>query len=371
MNSINFDYKKLEKFCTDAFIGFGFSETEAKQITDVLLLADLYGIESHGLQRLSRYHTFIKNGLIKVDGKPEVVFETPVSAVIDGHAGMGQVISVFATELAIKKAKQSGIAFVSVRNSNHYGIAGYYTKMAVEKGFMAFSTTNTEPIAVPTNSRETLLGTNPIAFAMPAEPYNFWYDAATTVVSRGKLEVYNKENKDLTHGWAVGQDGQVSLNPKEVLDCIANKLGVGGILPLGGSNEITGGHKGYGLSVMCDLLSASVSGGVTSNHHVRIPGKGAEICHSFIVIDPAIFGDPEEIKKNASKFLKELRDSKRVDENVPVLTHGEKEVYMTEAVLKNGVDININTVKEMVDVCHDLNMDVKEYLGDLSEYGLA
>jgi len=363
MSSVRYSYEQLKRFCCDAFEGFGFTKDEAAQITDVLLLSDLYDIRSHGTQRLVRYHKAIVNQSIFVDAKPEIVFETPVSAVIDGHGGMGILIATYANKLAIEKAKKTGMAFVTVRNSNHFGIAGYYSKMACDEGMLGIATTNTESIAVHTGSRQALLGTNPIAVAMPADPYPFWFDAATTVVPRGKLEVYNKENKPLEPGWAIGADGQVSTSAADVLHCINAKLGVGGILPVGGNREENGSHKGYGFSMIAELLSAIVSGGDTSNHHVRKPGKGAGTCHGFIVIDPAIFGDPEGMKQRLSVFLQELRDAKRADENVPIYTHGEKEAISYEKRMKEGIDVNINTVREMADMCRHLGMDVEEYLG--------
>jgi LDH2 family malate/lactate/ureidoglycolate dehydrogenase len=153
MNSIRYTVPQLERFCRDAFEKFGFTSEEAAQITDVLLLADLYGVASHGMQRLVRYHRSIEKQCIRVDAKPEIVFETPVSAVIDGHAGMGQLISVFAMNKAIEKAKQVGMAFVTVRNSNHFGIAGYYAKMACDAGLIGISATNSQSIMVHTGSR--------------------------------------------------------------------------------------------------------------------------------------------------------------------------------------------------------------------------
>ena len=178
------DYKKIEKFCIEAFKGYGFSEEESKQITAVLLEADLSGIESHGVQRMIRYHKEITGGMVKIDAKPEIVFETPLSAVIEGNDAMGQTLGVKAMKIAIEKAKKSGFGMVTVRNSNHYGVAGYYARMAVEEGLIGMSMTNTEAIMVPTFGKQAMLGTNPIAFAMPADPVNFSFDAATTVVPR-------------------------------------------------------------------------------------------------------------------------------------------------------------------------------------------
>lgn len=360
---IRYSIEQLKTFCTDAFAGFGFTKEEAAQITDVLLLSDLYDIKSHGTQRLVRYHKAIENQSICVDAKPEILFDTPVSAVIDGHGGMGILIATESMKLAIEKAKKAGMAFVTVRNSNHFGIAGYYSKMACDAGFIGLATTNTESIAVHTGSRQAMLGSNPIAFAMPAEPYPFWFDAATTVVPRGKLEVYNKEGKELELGWAIGADGQVSTDAAEVLHCISSKMGIGGILPVGGNREETGSHKGYGYSMICELLSGIISGGDTSNHHIRKPGKGAGTCHGFLVIDPAIFGNPEDIKKRLSVFLQELRDAKRADESIPIYTHGEKEAHNYERLMREGIDVNVKTVKEMADICRSLGMDVEQYLG--------
>ncbi len=364
MNYINYSCSQLEKFCCDAFEKFGFTKEQAKDITDVLILADLYGVKSHGTQRLVRYHKAIENGSVNVKAQPEIVFETPVSAVVDGHSGMGQLVGIFANKLAVEKAKKCGIGMVSVRNSNHYGIAGYYSKMACDEGFIGISTTNTESIAVHTNAREALLGSNPIAFAMPAEPYPFWFDAATTVVPRGKLEVYNKDDKPLNETWAIDDTGKPSTDAEHVLKCISGKLG-GGILPVGGYQEDTGSHKGYGYSMICEILSAILSGGATSNHHIRKKGQGAGSCHSFIVIDPKLFGDAEEIKANLSTFLKELREAKRADENVPIYTHGEKEAYSLERIKKEGIDVNISTVAEMKAICDYLKMDSVEYLGNV------
>ena len=188
----HWSYDTLHRLCMEAFQKFGFTEAEADIIQDVLLTADLYGIESHGMQRMVRYHKCIEKGMIDVHAKPEVVFETPISAVIDAHEAMGQLVSHKAMEMAIEKAKTTGVGIVSVRNSNHYGIAGYYAKMACKEGLMGFSCTNSEAIMVPTFARKAMLGSNPIACAFPAEPYDFFFDASTTVVTRGKLEMYNK-----------------------------------------------------------------------------------------------------------------------------------------------------------------------------------
>ena len=354
-------YETLHALCMEAFQKFGFTESEADIIQDVLLTSDLFGIESHGMQRMVRYHKCIENGMIHVDAKPEVVFETPVSAVIDAHDGMGQVVGHAAMKLAIEKAKANGVGIVSVRNSNHYGIAGYYAKMAVDEGLMGFSCTNSESIMVPTNGRLAMLGSNPIAMGMPAEPYNFLFDASTTVVTRGKLEIYNKLQKPLPEGWALGASGKGSTDAPDVLKNIVAKAG-GGIMPLGGSSEVLGSHKGYGYGMMCEIFASILSMGATSNYCMQ-NGKG-NICHGFMAINPAFFGDPDAIRAHFSKFLQELREAPKAEGQSRIYTHGEKEVEAIADRRANGIPVNDNTMVEVLELCEYLNMDFSKYFGD-------
>jgi len=359
---IRYSYETLETFCMDCFGKFGFTKEESRIITDVLLLSDLYGIESHGMQRLARYHKGIEKGLIKVDAKPEVVFETPVSAVIEGNDGMGQLISHKAMSIAIEKAKKTGMAVVTVRNSNHFGIAGFYAKMACDAGLIGMAMTNSEAIMVPTFGRLAMLGSNPIAVAMPAKPYDFFFDASTTVVTRGKLEIYNKLHKPLPDGWALDAAGHGSSDAKDVLANIVAKNG-GGIMPLGGETEQLGGHKGYGYGMFCEIFCSILSMGITSNH-THTGGKGGT-CHGFIAIDPKVFGDPDAIKEHLSTFLQELRDSPKAEGATRIYTHGEKEIIAKADRLENGIDVNINTVAEMFDMCRYVGLDPVSYLGDV------
>ena len=359
---LHYSYEQLNKFCMDAFTRFGFKEDEARIITDVLLLSDLYGIESHGMQRLVRYHKGIEKGMIKVDAKPEIVFETPVSAVVDAHDGMGQLAGHFGMSLAIEKAKKVGMAVVTVRNSNHYGIAGYYAKMACDEGLIGMSMTNSEAIMVPTFARKAMIGSNPIAVSMPAEPYPFFFDASTTVVTRGKLELYNKMEKPLPEGWALDKNGHASTDAKDVLTNIVAKNG-GGIMPLGGNTELLGSHKGYGYGMLCEIMCSMFSQGTPSSR-VNVGGKSGT-CHGFMVIDPKVFGDPEAIKAHFSDFLQELRDAPKADGQTRIYTHGEKEAFAYKDRLENGIDVNQKTVVEMCDLATYLGMDYKAYLGDV------
>ena len=360
-NFVYIQEEKLNAFCQDAFEGFGFSPEEAGIIKDVLMMSDMYGIQSHGMQRVVRYHKGIEKGLIDIKAKPEVVFETPVSAVVEGHDAMGQLVGHFAMELAIKKAKESGIGIVSARNSNHYGIAGYYADLALKEGLIGFSCTNSEAIMVPTFARKAMLGSNPIAFAMPAEPYNFFFDASTTVVTRGKLEMYNKLGKELPNGWALNKDGKASQNAAEVLGNISDHVG-GGIMPLGGNTEQLGSHKGYGYGMLCEIFASIFSQGGTSNKCMT--GGRSNICHGFMAINPAIFGNPEEVKKHFSTFLQELREAPKAEGAERIYTPGEKEAEAIEVCRKEGVPVIDKTVAELFDVCNLLKLDPKKYFGD-------
>lgn len=338
-------YEKARLFCIKVFKGYGFTEEESTQITDVLLDADLSGIESHGIQRLIRYHHEVTEGYVKLEAKPEIVKETPLSATIEGHDAMGQVLSVKAMQMAIDKAKTYGVGIVAVRNSNHYGIAGYYTRMAAEAGLIGICMTNTEAIMVPTFGREAMLGTNPIAFSMPASPVPFTFDAATTVVPRGKLEVYAKRDGVIRDGWALDETGHPCTDASRVLGNIIHKTG-GGILPLGGAGEETSGYKGYGFGMLCEICTGILSGGLTSNHVNRTPGR-INTCHFFMAIDYSMFGEKEALERGLSTYLEEIRNSPKAEGAERIYIPGEKEFESRRRVLEGGIPVNAKTYAEM------------------------
>lgn len=345
MQYYHIPYEATKTFCQKAFAGYGFTEQECEQITDVLLDADLSGIESHGVQRMIRYHKEVTSGMVKMGAKPEIVRETPLSATIEGNDTMGQTLSVKAMQMAIDKAKQHGVGIVAVRNSNHYGVAGYYTRMAAKEGLIGICMTNTEAIMVPTFGREAMLGTNPIAFSMPADPIPFTFDAATTVVPRGKLEVYAKRDGVIRDGWALDELGHPCTEADRVLHNIIGKTG-GGILPLGGAGEETSGYKGYGFGMICEICTGILSGGLTSNHVNRTPGR-TNICHFFMAIDYSMFGDKAELEAALSKYLQELRESPKAEGADRIYTHGEKAWENRQKVMAGGISVNEKTYNEM------------------------
>ena len=332
---LHYTYDQLNTFCMDAFQKFGFSESEARIISDVLLLSDLYGIESHGMQRLVRYHKGIEKGMIDVHAKPEIVHETPVSAVIDAHDAMGQLVSHQAMELAIAKAKKVGMAIVSVRNSNHFGIAGYYAKMACDQGLVGMAMTNSEAIMVPTYARMAMIGSNPIALAGPAEPYPFFFEASTTVVTRGKLEVYNKMGKPLPEGWALDKDGNPTTDPAE------GRKGM--LTPFGGP-------KGSGIAIMIDIASGILSGGGFGNHLTGLyEMTGPQgVGHFMGAIDVSHFTDLETFKEKVSEMSAEIKALKKAPGVQEILMPGDLEANKRAANEANGIEVEEPVYQELL-----------------------
>jgi LDH2 family malate/lactate/ureidoglycolate dehydrogenase len=350
------DTGKIRAFCEELFCAYGFSSDESSIITDVLLRADLYGIESHGVHRFIRYHDEITSGQVDVKAKTQIVHESAISATIDANKAMGQLASVEAMKLAIQKARNAGCGMVTVRNSNHYGIASYYTEMAAAEDLIGVSMTNTEAICVPTFGSQAMTGTNAMALAMPASPINFSFDASTTVVPRGKLEVYRKNGQPLPDGWALDADGNPCADAAVIVDNIIKKAG-GGISPLGGAGVLNGGHKGFGLSVIVDLFSAVISGGLTSNYVNRKPDHTG-ICHYFMAIDYGIFGDKTSIKANTSKFLQELRDSKKAQGHDRIYTHGEKEAELYAQRVNTQIPVSEKTLADLRSIAEQLGVEM-------------
>ncbi len=359
MAYINLNVDQVRKFCEAVFQKRGYTAQESADIVDVLLTADLYGIESHGVQRLIRYHLAIEEGSIVPDAKPEIIHQTPISAVIDAPKSMGQVVAKNAMNMAIEMAKKTGVGMVCVKGSNHYGIAGYYTKMAAEADMVGISMTNTEAIAIPTNGKKAMLGTSPIAVCMPADPVDFWYDAATTVITRGKLEVYKKKELPLPLGWVADENGHDCDDAERVLKNIIGKLG-GGIFPLGGCYEDTGSHKGYGLGVIVEMFTSIFAGGTTSPH-VKNSGN-ADTSFCLMAIDYGVFGDKKEIKARMSTLLQELRESPKAEGKDRIFTHGEKELESAAEKTANGIPVNEKTLAEMKMIGETLGVSFDDYV---------
>lgn len=350
---VRVDAKKLEDFCIRAFRKYGFDQEDSETITRVLLAADMYGVDTHGSQRLEMYRRQIAQGLIHVGNKPFTAYETPITAIVDGNRAMGHVVGEYGMKVAIEKAKNTGLGIVAVRNSNHYGIASYYSKLACKEGFIGVSMTNSFPVVVPTYGKLPMMGTNPIAVTIPAKPVDFNFDCATSVVAYGKIEVRNKKGIDLPVGWGINEEGKDAINPQRLIDGIMSRTA--GQHPLGGGTELFGGHKGYGFSLIVEFLTGILSGGMTSNHSED--GGVAGICHYFMAIDPKLFGDPEEIKNHWSQYLDEVRNSDKAYGQERIYIHGEKEYEIHEDRVKNGVPILPKTLEEMKKLAEQLDIE--------------
>ena len=331
----------LKAFCVRVFVKLDVPTGDAQVVADNLVSADLRGISSHGVARLRRYVQGIQNGVMLARPEIKLVHETPATALYDGGDGLGQPVSKRAMQLAIDKASQVGAGFVTVRNSNHYGIAGYYAMMALEHDMIGFSMTNSAVLVVPTFGRNAMLGTNPISVAAPAgEECPFVLDMATSTVPRGKLEVYNRMEKPLPMGWATDETGEPTADTARVLDNFV-KLAGGGLLPLGGAGELFGGHKGYGLSLMVDILSGVLPGaGYTNNIYLKDEdGKAqpANVGHFFGALRVDGFRPVDEFKATMDDTIRRLKTTPKALGQDRIYIHGEKEYQVTDDCLENGV----------------------------------
>jgi L-2-hydroxycarboxylate dehydrogenase (NAD+) len=334
----------LEKFIVDVFTGCGVPLPDAENCADVLITSDLRGIESHGIGRLKMYYDGIKKGLHKPVTEFEIIRETPTTAVVDGHNGMGHVIGVRAMQMAIDKARTYGMGSVAVRNSSHYGIAGYYALMAIKAGMVGMSFTNAQPSVAPTFGVRPMLGTNPITFGAPTdEDCPFLYDAATSITQRGKIEVLEREEKPIPEGWVIDQRGNFTTDTQAALEGFPKDHNA--LLPLGGLGELLGGHKGYGLGTMVEIFSASFSQNAFMHD---LPGGGGlpvKIGHFFLAINIEHFCLLEEFKATTGAILRDLRQSIKAPGETRIYTAGEKEYEMEKLVRSVGIPVNTNLQK--------------------------
>lgn len=345
--------EKLLDFTIRVMKKIGCDDERAKVVSEVLVEADMRGISSHGVARLKRYIDHVKEGIINIAGEPKVIFETPLSLVVDGNNGMGQYIAKKSMRKAIEKAEKQGIGIVAVRNSNHFGIAGYYAEMAAKMNLVGISLTNAAPLVVHTFSKEALLGTNPIAFAFPTNgKYPILIDMATSVVPRGKLEVYYRQNKKIPVNWAVNETGHSTTDPERVLSNLKNRKN-GGLLPLGGEGEKFGGHKGYGLALIVELLTSGFSLGAFSYETYK--GKG-KITHFFAALNPSIFGNAESIKEHITNLINTLKSAEKANVEKTIYVHGEKEYERREKSLIYGIEIGDSTYVALRKIAESLNI---------------
>jgi LDH2 family malate/lactate/ureidoglycolate dehydrogenase len=353
------DFNTMERFMTDVFKGLGVPEDEAKICADVLITSDKRGIDSHGTNRLKPiYYDRIKKGIQLAKTKFEIVRESPTTAVIDGHNGMGHVIAKKSMQIAIDKAKKYGMGMTAVRNSTHYGIAGYYVIMAVNEGMIGITGTNARPSVAPTFGVENMLGTNPLTFGMPTdEDFPFVLDCATSLTQRGKIELYAREGKPCPEGWVIDENGETKSDSKLILDDLIK--GKAALSPLGGIGEDNAGYKGYGYSTVVEILSASLQAGSYLKMLNGIKdGKQVpyNLGHFFIAINIENFIELDEFKKTTGNILRDLRNSKKMPGQERIYTAGEKE-YLSWLFRKDkGVPVNDDLMKELIQMRDELNL---------------
>ncbi len=352
--------ESLRSFCTQVFERLQVSHGDAKITSDVLVSADLRGIDSHGVARLSRYVDYLRQGRARPQSEASVVHETPVTAVMDGGAGLGPPVAYRAMQLAISKANESYVGFVAVRNSNHFGIAGYYAMMALQHDMIGISTSNAKPVVLPTFGREAMLGTNPISIAVPAgRELPFVLDMATSTVAQGKVEICKRAGKPIPLGWATDEKGQLTSDPSLVLRNIGDRLG-GGLLPLGGMGEEMGGHKGYGLAFVVDVFSAMLSGGECSalTYPENEDGRPlpSNVSHFLGAIRVDSFQQLSEFKLSMDDLIRRIRSSSRLEGFDRIYIHGEKEFHMAEQRQREGIPLDHEVVLDLRTIAEEFGL---------------
>jgi L-2-hydroxycarboxylate dehydrogenase (NAD+) len=327
----------LKRFVSTVLEKVGVAPEDAAIVADVLVAADMRGVESHGVARLDAYYVSrIRAGQLAAKPPIQTVRETPTSVLVDAGNGLGHPVGKRTMERVLEKAAHTGAAFGAVRNSNHYGIAGYYAMLALDRDIIGIASTNSVRYAAPTFGKDVLLGTNPLAFAIPAknEPA-FVLDFATTTVPKGKLEVYNRKGKQLNSGWAIDAGGVETRDPNVALK--------GALLPLGGFGVEGGGHKGYGLGLLVDILCGVLSGGAFGNDlpvaaDPPLPGR---ISHFFAAFKIDGFRDPEQFKADMDTELRAFKDSAKAPGHERIYVAGEIEYEKTLEARKNGVPVHV------------------------------
>lgn len=343
----------------DVFIGLEVPKEDAEIIADVLITSDLRGIDSHGIQRCKMYYDRIREGIYNPTTEIEIINDNITTAVIDGHCGMGHVIAYKAMKLAIQKAKQYGLGAVAVRNSTHFGIAGFYSLMAIKEGMIGFVTTNTRPSVPPTFGVEPMLGTNPLTYGAPTdEEFPFLMDAATSIIQRGKVEVYDRIHKPLPNGLIISNNGNSKTDPHIVLNKLLNRSAA--LLPLGGEGEATSGHKGYGYATFAEILSSALQDGIHLRDTAGVTENGQKrlkVGHFFLAINISNFLPIERFKEITGNIMRDLRSSKLAPGKKKIFTAGEKEFNAEMDRRNTGIPINKSLQKDIKIMQRELGLD--------------
>lgn len=356
-------FDRLEKFMTQGFIAAGVEKEEAEICAAVLIESDKRGIDSHGVGRFKPiYIDKINDGTLNPVTKLEIVREGPTTAVVEGNNGMGHVIGVKSMEIAIKKAKELGMGMVTVRNSNHYGIAGYFVTMAADAGMIGITGTNARPSIAPTFGVENMMGTNPLTIGLPTdEDFHFVLDCATSIAQRGKVEHYARIDQKMPEGWVIDTEGRPVTDPIWALPAFEGEKCA--LVTLGGIGEDMAGYKGYGYATAVEIMSAALSAG---SFLKALDGFGPDgekrpnnLGHFFIAIDINAFIEVAEFKKSTGEILKALRNSKKAPGHDRIYTAGEKEYLAYLERKETGVPINEGVQKSLQTARDELKVNFK------------
>lgn len=350
----------MNSFLIDAFKGYGVPGEDAKICADVLLESDRRGIESHGCNRFKPiYIDRILNGTLKPVTEIEILKDTPTTVVMDAHDGMGMVASYKMMEMLIEKAKKYGMAGGAIRNSTHYGIAGYWATMASREGLIGVTGTNARPSIAPTFGVENMMGTNPMTFAIPTdEEFPFCLDCATSIVQRGKIEYYARNGKPTPAGMVVAEDGSALTDSDEILKALVD--GTAALAPLGGIGEEMCGYKGYGYAAVVEILSAALAGGPFMKALTGVSEDGKpqmyHLGHFFFVMNPDFFMGLDTFRKTAGDICRALRASRKAPGEERIYTAGEKEWLAWCERKDKGVPVGEAVQKEILKVRDELKL---------------
>jgi LDH2 family malate/lactate/ureidoglycolate dehydrogenase len=344
-------FEELKNFCKQAYMKTGVPDEEAEIVADLLTRSDLRGVETHGVTRLPIYIQRLQKGYVRVKSQITIVKEKGPTIFLDAHGSMGHIVAYQAMEKAIRKAEEHGIGWVSVKDSGHFGVAGLFPMMALKEDFIGYIVSNSAPIMAPWGGRERIIGNNPLSYAFPTDQYPpVVLDFSCSVVSAGKLILARKKGEKIPLGWAIDRNGLPTEDPYEGYE------GGGSLTPIAE-------HKGYGMVLAHEILTAVLTGGKWTRNikslyeedETRIQGT----CHSFMALDPDCFLGRKEFKKNMDRYIKSIKESAKAKSVPEILMPGEPE-YRTETnFLKKGIPLALNTVKELIALGESLGLDLR------------
>lgn len=349
---MNYSHQRLLHFTEQVFIKCGMNEQDAKQAADVLIAADLRGIDSHGVARLSGYVRLYEANRANMNAQHKIIYETPSTATIDADQGLGLVVAPKAMDIAIEKAKNVGTGWVAIQNSNHFGIAAYHAMKALPNNMIGIAMTNASPLVAPTYSKQRMLGTNPICYAFPAGKHlPIVIDMATSAAANGKLEIAQRTGKPIPNNWVQTKNGDESTN--------ANELSNGGsLLPLGG-------HKGYGLASLVDILCGVLSGAnygpwvppfvAFLNPLENLPGNG--IGHFLGAMRIDAFRPADDFKNHIDNWIDAFKNAEKIDTNQHVIIPGEPEFLLEKERLASGIPLNEKVINDLQELANKLSLE--------------